>query len=135
MVSELDIVLRLVLALILGGSLGLERELSKKSFGLRTSAILSISTATFALLMIDFGKEDFARLLPAIITGVGFLGAGVIMKSSDGRHVQGMTTAATLWAIVGIGYAIGSGYIFIPVTATILVFITLMLKRRFWRLE
>ena len=135
MVAELDIVVRLFLAAMLGAIIGYERDKSRKPFGMRTSMLITVATATFAISMADFNSEEFARLLPAIVTGVGFLGAGAILKSSDGKHVLGMTTAATLWALAGIGYAVGAGMLFLPVAATLMVFGILMLKHFNWRME
>ncbi|MBI2583326.1 MAG: MgtC/SapB family protein [Candidatus Aenigmarchaeota archaeon] len=133
MVAEIDIVVRLVVAVILGVVVGIERDMSRKPFGMRDAALISMATALFAIMMSDMASEDLARLLPAIVTGVGFLGAGVIIKV--GVHVHGMTTAAMLWVLVGIGYGVGAGMLFAPVVATFLVLGVLLLKYRYRKLE
>lgn len=106
---------RLFLALLLGALIGLERQWRQKSAGLRTNTLVSLGSAAFTLISITLteGTEesyqgDATRIIGQIVTGVGFLGAGVIMK--DGLTVQGLNTAATIWCSAAVGALAGTGY-------------------------
>ena len=106
------IILRLALALIVGAVLGLNRWLHHKSAGIRTHSLVSIGSATAIMLISNFVKDDaqsVSRVLQGLITGLGFLGAGVIIHEQRSQRVHGLTTAASLWACALIGAAFGAG--------------------------
>jgi len=120
-------VIRLVLATALGGAIGLQRELSGKEAGLRTNMLISLGAATFTILsVLAFPGGDPSRIAAGVVTGIGFIGAGVILHRTGGA-VIGLTTAATIWAVAGIGVAVGAGQYIISVAATALVLIILLL--------
>ncbi len=108
-----DTLLRVAVAAALGGAIGLERELDEKAAGLRTHMLVSIGSALFTLVgaygFAGFanGSVDPSRIAAQIVTGIGFLGAGAILRS--GKAVHGMTTAATIWVNAAIGMAAGAG--------------------------
>lgn len=106
------IALRLALALSVGAILGLNRWLHHKSAGIRTHSLVAIGSATAVMLISDFVKDDaqsVSRVLQGLITGLGFLGAGVIIREQRSQRVHGLTTAASLWACALIGAAFGAG--------------------------
>ena len=106
------IALRLVLALIVGAVLGLNRWLHHKSAGIRTHSLVAIGSATSIMLISDFVQDDaqaVSRVLQGLITGLGFLGAGVILHEQRSQKIHGLTTAASLWACALIGAAFGAG--------------------------
>src|SRR4051794_24869275 len=114
-----EALLRLVLAAVLGGAVGVERELREREAGLRTHMMVAVGSALFTLVsaygFTDFVKAqgnlyriDPTRIAAQIVTGVGFLGAGAIIR--QGLSVRGLTTAATLWVVAAIGLACGAGY-------------------------
>jgi putative Mg2+ transporter-C (MgtC) family protein len=106
------IALRLGLALLVGAILGLNRWLHHKSAGIRTHSLVSIGSATAILLISDFVKDDaqsVSRVLQGLITGLGFLGAGVIIREQQSQKISGLTTAASVWSCALIGAAFGAG--------------------------
>jgi putative Mg2+ transporter-C (MgtC) family protein len=116
----LEMILRLLLATILGGAIGLQRELSGKEAGLRTNMLIALGSALLTVLSLKaFPGSDPSRLAAGIAAGIGFIGAGVILHRSGGA-VVGLTTAATIWAVAGIGIAAGTGEYLIAVAATVL---------------
>lgn len=129
-----DVTIRLVLAAVLGGAIGLERELREREAGLRTHMLVSVGAALFTLVSaygfseFRYGLEtgitlDPTRIAAQIVTGIGFLGAGAIIR--QGLSVRGLTTAATLWAVAAIGLASGAGYYSAAVIATVVVIFSL----------
>jgi putative Mg2+ transporter-C (MgtC) family protein len=123
----LEMALRLLLATVLGGAIGLQRELSGKEAGLRTNMLICLGAALFTVLSVyAFPGSDPARLAAGIATGIGFIGAGVILHRTGGA-VIGLTTAATIWAVAAIGIAAGTGKYIISIVATALVVIILLL--------
>ncbi len=131
-ISEMHILLRLLLALLLGGLVGFEREQSNHAAGLRTNILVCLGSCLLMLLsMYGFSafvdepnvRVDPARLAAAVITGIGFLGAGTILFT--GKSITGLTTAASLWVVSAIGLAVGAGFYFASATATIMVLVTL----------
>ena len=104
-----DFMLRLGAALLLGGAIGFERQWRQKSAGLRTNTLVSLGAAAYILLSvyINGGGGDPGRVAAQIVTGIGFLGAGVIMK--DGMNIQGLNTAATIWCSAAVGCLAGMG--------------------------
>lgn len=106
------IALRLGLALLVGTILGLNRWLHHKSAGIRTHSLVSIGSATAVLLISDFVQDDaqsVSRVLQGLITGLGFLGAGVIIREQRSQKIFGLTTAASIWSCALIGAAFGAG--------------------------
>ena len=106
------IAIRLALALFVGAVLGLNRWLHHKSAGIRTHSLVAIGSATAVMLISDFVHDDaqsVSRVLQGLITGLGFLGAGVIIREQRSQRVHGLTTAASLWACALIGAAFGAG--------------------------
>jgi putative Mg2+ transporter-C (MgtC) family protein len=109
-----DTLLRVAVAAALGGAIGLERELDEKAAGLRTHMLVSVGSALFTLVGaygfagLARGSVDPSRIAAQIVTGVGFLGAGVIFR--QGFTIRGLTTAASLWLVAAVGMAAGAGY-------------------------
>jgi putative Mg2+ transporter-C (MgtC) family protein len=132
--SWFDVAIRLVAAAALGGAIGLEREVREREAGLRTHLLVSVGAALFTLVS-AYGWSDFTfsarsgvtfdptRIAAQIVTGIGFLGAGAIIR--QGLSVRGLTTAATLWLAAAIGMASGAGYWEAAVIATVGAIITL----------
>jgi len=128
-ISELELVGRLLLAVFLGFLIGLERELAGQPAGERTHALASLGAAIFALVsLLGFPKPDPARVAAGVVTGLGFLGAGMILKEK-GREVHGLTTAAGIWAVGGIGLAIGAGLYLLGIAGAVLVGAVLAMER------
>jgi putative Mg2+ transporter-C (MgtC) family protein len=129
-----EVTIRLVLAALLGGAIGLERELREREAGLRTHLLVSVGAAVFTLVS-AYGFADFrygletgitldpTRIAAQIVTGIGFLGAGAIIR--QGLSIRGLTTAATLWVVAAIGMATGAGYYSVAVIGTGLVLFSL----------
>lgn len=141
-ISEYEILVRLLIAVLLGGLIGLEREQSNHAAGLRTNILVCMGSCLLMLLSIygfsEFVNEgnvrmDPARLAAQVITGIGFLGAGVILFT--GKTITGLTTAATLWVVSAIGLAVGAGFVYASVFSTVMVLIILWalnkLEKRF----
>jgi putative Mg2+ transporter-C (MgtC) family protein len=132
--NMLDITLKLLLAIALGGIIGLEREASQKPAGLRTHILTSVSAAMMMILseLMLSGKGasggDMLRVAAAVITGMGFIGAGTIIQSQG--MVHGLTTASTLWTVTGLGLVVGAGYYLIAVIFAVLVVASLVVFRR-----
>lgn len=120
-----DLIIKLILALFLGGLIGLERFLVHKNAGMKTHALVSMGSALFIIisellaLKYAYGAYDPSRIASQIIVGIGFLGAGSIMLS--GPRVVGLTTAGGLWVTAGIGMAVGFGFYNLAIIATVLV--------------
>jgi putative Mg2+ transporter-C (MgtC) family protein len=136
--GEADLGLRLVVALVLGLALGTERELRGHPAGIKTMALIAVGACMFTTLGLlpEFGtRVDPTRIAAQIVTGVGFLGAGAIMR--QGSDVHGLTTAASIWVAASLGMAVGFGYYVIAVFTTFLVIVMLVAIRpvelRFFR--
>ena len=117
------ITLRLLLAAALGGILGYERELKARSAGMRTHMLVAVGAALFVVGPVQSGipLSDMSRILQGIVQGIGFLGAGAIIVRSTHQQIQGLTTAANIWATAGIGVVVGLGLEATAVLATIIV--------------
>ena len=126
-----QIVVRLMTAAILGGMLGYEREQAGKSAGLRTHMLVSIGAALFVLIPLQTGvtPEAMTRVLQGLVAGVGFLGAGAILKND--AEVQGLTTAAGIWLTAAIGVAAGMGREVTAILSTLLALFILAAVPRF----
>jgi len=133
---DADTLLKIVLAAMLGGIIGLEREISHKEAGLRTNILIAIGSALLTILSVRLAESgrggDPARLAAQIVTGIGFLGAGAIIQARFVVH--GLTTAATIWTVAAIGIAVGSGLYFLSFAVTLLVVLVLTLFKYFSQL-
>jgi len=123
--NDWQLVVRLIIACVLGGFIGLERESHGRPAGLRTHILVCVGSCLIMIVSVyafpEFGmSRDPARLAAQVVSGIGFLGAGTIMR--EGANIRGLTTAASLWVVAGIGLAVGSGF-YLPgvVTAVIAV--------------
>ena len=125
-------VLRLLLAGLLGGLVGFQREQAGKAAGLRTHMLVALGSAFFVMIPQQAGMPiaDLSRVLQGIITGVGFLGAGTILKRPTEEHIEGLTTAAGLWLTAAVGSAAGMGREASAVLGTVLAFLILALLPR-----
>lgn len=124
--SALSDAFRLVLAMLAGGLIGLEREFRDKSAGFRTLIFISAGAAIFTILSKNLAPStDPNRIAANIVTGIGFLGAGAILR--DGMRITGLTTAATIWLTAAIGMAFGAGAFLFGAVITVLVLIVLWL--------
>ena len=131
--ADLDIAVRLVVAAVLGALIGLEREIHDHPAGMRTHLLVSLGSAGFTVLSIDgfppvpgtdpITGADPARVAAQIVSGIGFLGAGAILK--EGATIRGLTTAANLWAVAAVGMAAGAGAWLVGIVATVLILISL----------
>jgi putative Mg2+ transporter-C (MgtC) family protein len=141
-VLELNLLLKLLLAVLLGGFIGIERELSGKSAGFRTHILICLGSAMFTELSFSISlvvnsaneaagvafRSDPGRIAAQIVTGIGFLGGGAILR--DAGSVKGLTTAATIWVVAAVGMAVGAGAYIAAVGATGLVLFVLFPLRR-----
>lgn len=130
--DELEIVARLVLAAAVGGFVGLERELRGYPAGIRTLALVAVGATLFTEISQLLAGND--RVAAQIVTGIGFIGAGLIFR--EGYTVRGITTAATIWAVAAMGMAIGVQLYIVAVAGAVLLFVVLEarpLTRRFER--
>lgn len=137
---ELDVLIKLLLAGLAGGLVGLEREKHGRPAGLRTNLLVAVGSCVMVIVSEAFFTKyaaydaqsmlriDPSRVAAQIVTGVGFLGAGVILK--EGASVRGLTTAASLWTVSGLGMAFGMGFFSLGSIATVLVLISLNLLKK-----
>ena len=140
-----EIVIRLVLAVIVGGIIGYERERQQRAAGFRTHILVCLGATIISLLQIDIGnkaiamievnkelseviKIDYGRLGAQVITGVGFIGAGAIIHTKG--NIKGLTTAATLWVVACLGLSIGMGEYYISIFGAIIIVVTLVFLKR-----
>jgi len=126
------IVLRLLMAILLGAAIGYERETQGKAAGLRTHMLVSLGAAIFVLVPLQsrMPEADVSRVLQGIVAGIGFLGAGAIIKLSGHEEVKGLTTAASVWVAAGIGIAAGMGREATAIVSTLAaLFILAVVKR------
>ena len=130
---DIEIVYQLILALILGSIVGLERELKKRGAGLQTYSLVALGSCLFTIIafeLIDFfvGQPiitfDPSRIIQAVAIGVGFIGGGVIFR--QGAGIAGLTTAAGLWVAAAVGVAIGAKFYFLAIVATLLALFILV---------
>lgn len=122
-------IIKLVVAVILSGLIGYEREKSHKPAGLRTHTIVCLGSTLLTIISVDFFFDD-PRIVAALVTGLGFLGAGAIIASGGGvNHVKGLTTATTIWFVSIVGVGVGIGWYQLSAMATIIVFVLLILGR------
>ncbi|WP_418790189.1 MgtC/SapB family protein [Phosphitispora sp. TUW77] len=129
--DEIQIIIRLIMAGVLGGLIGFERESLNKTAGFRTHILVCVGSALIMLVSKDLYEMykgttniDPGRIAAQVVSGMGFLGAGTILR--EGATVKGLTTAASLWVVAGVGLAIGAGFYFSALVATGVVFLTLV---------
>ena len=123
------VVVRLLAAMLVGGIIGLQRESSGKAAGLRTHILVCMGTALFVLAAagIDMQQDAMSRVVQGLATGIGFLGAGAILKLESSRRIQGLTTAAGIWMTAALGVAIGLGQLGTAAFGTIFAWVVLAL--------
>ena len=123
------IVLRLLVAMLLGAVIGYERRQTRKAAGLRTHMMVTLGSALFVMAPLEAGMAiaDVSRIVQGIAAGIGFVGAGAILKLTAEREIQGLTTAGSIWMTAAIGTAAGLGRFGLAVVATVLGWITLSL--------
>ncbi len=128
--DELDLVLRLVIAAIMGGLIGYERQRAEKPAGFRTHLLVCVGSALFTIVSLNgFGMlSDPARVAAGVVVGIGFLGAGTILRG--GKGITGLTTAATIWAVAAIGVAVGTGLYLPAITTAVIILIALLSSRK-----
>jgi putative Mg2+ transporter-C (MgtC) family protein len=126
------VLMRMTLAVLLGGLLGYERESVGASAGLRTHMLVSLGSALFILIPLQAGMgiEDLSRVLQGVTAGIGFLGAGAILKQQDRNDIKGLTTAASVWLAAAIGVAAGMGREATAVASAVFAFVILAILRR-----
>ena len=135
--SHIAILLKMFFAMLLGGIIGLERELKGKPVGVKTCVIIAVTTCVLTIVSIQAAeyyaqvseniRTDPMRLAAQVISGIGFLGAGVILRKNNDA-ISGLTTAAIIWAAAGIGIATGAGFFFDAIIATIMILIAIRLS-------
>lgn len=119
--------IRIFLSLLFGAAIGLEREIRGKSAGLRTNILICLGAAIFTIISKDMaagGGDSITRIAAQIVTGIGFLGAGAIIRDTGGVH--GLTTAATIWLVASIGMACGAGFYFLATISTVIAIVVLI---------
>lgn len=143
MISELDAIVRLLIAVILGGIVGFERQSRNKSAGLRTHILVSLGACLTMIVSLNISLSFFfiygltsadpERIAAQVISGIGFLGAGTILANKKGLNVIGLTTAASLWVVAAIGLAAGAGYWITASATTLFVYLTLAIMSQLER--
>ena len=123
---DLQTLFQLLLSVALGALIGFERELKRRPAGLRTHMLVSLGATIFTVVSLAFDIEP-ARVAAGIVAGIGFIGAGSIIAQRG--HVRGITSAATLWAVAGIGLAVGIGEHLLAIVGAIMIFAILQLGR------
>jgi putative Mg2+ transporter-C (MgtC) family protein len=123
-----EIFLRLGLAIVAGGFIGLEREVIHKPAGIRTHMLVCLGSALFAIITVaSTNTVEVGRIIAGVATGVGFLGAGTIFKAKS--EVHGLTTAASIWVVAAVGVAVGLGYLAMTAIAVALILLILNMNR------
>lgn len=129
--NELELAARLILSIIFGGIIGMERESVNRPAGFRTHILVCVGSTLTMLVSIYIFEQynsltsvDPSRIAAQVVSGIGFLGAGTIIR--EGATVRGLTTAASLWTVAAIGLAVGSGFYLASILATVLTFVTLI---------
>ncbi|MFA6350094.1 MAG: MgtC/SapB family protein [Candidatus Omnitrophota bacterium] len=137
MLTDAQIVVRLSLSVVLSGLIGLERQIHRRTAGLRTHILVCLGSCLImltSLYVFDIYSDkvplDPTRIAAGVITGIGFLGAGAIIRSKEKEGVIGLTTAASLWVVAGVGLAIGCGFLSGAIFSTILALVVLFFLRR-----
>ena len=131
------IVVRLLTAAVLGGMLGMERESKGRAAGLRTHILVSVGSALFVMapLLSGIAPGDVTRVMQGIVSGIGFLGAGAIIKLQHDERIEGLTTAAGIWMVSAIGMAAGMGMEIMALATTLIALVVVALIPRIARTE
>jgi putative Mg2+ transporter-C (MgtC) family protein len=120
---------RLTGAVVLASVIGWEREVHRRAAGLRTHILVAVGCAAFTTLAMDLGSDagmaEAGRIIQGVATGVGFLGAGTILKNDDEKRIRGLTTAASIWATAAVGVAVGAGRLLLALVLVALTLVTL----------
>lgn len=126
-------VFRLTLAAIVGALPGLQRERLHVAAGMRTHMLVSVGSAVFVMAALEAGAGigEATRVIQGLATGIGFVGAGAILKSAEKQEIRGLTTASSVWLTAGLGTAVGVGRIWLPIVGSLLTLVILSLLRRF----
>jgi putative Mg2+ transporter-C (MgtC) family protein len=132
------VLVRLAVAAFLGGSIGFERQMDSKPDGVRTHMLVSLGAALFTLvgteaLGADAKSIDITRIVQGVAAGVGFLGAGTIIKLSDQHEVRGLTSAASIWLTAAVGMAVGAGWLWPAIVGVVFAWIILYVLRNLER--
>jgi putative Mg2+ transporter-C (MgtC) family protein len=127
------IALRMLIAVALGGFVGLEREAAGKAAGLRTHMLVSLGAALSVIVanLIGMSAADISRVIQGLVTGIGFIGGGAILKLTDQHRIKGLTTAAGIWMTASIGITVGAGKLTTAIAATVLTFLVLSVLHLF----
>ncbi|HEU5280878.1 MAG TPA: MgtC/SapB family protein [Gammaproteobacteria bacterium] len=130
--ADIEIFFRIVLSCLLGGLIGWERERHRNivSAGIRTYGAISLGSCAFGILSMALNHADPTRIAAQVVSGIGFLGGGIIFRQGD--YVTGLTTAATLWATASVGLAVSFGYYFMSTSTAVLIFLLLYMPRLAW---
>ena len=125
------VIIRLLAAALLGAIVGIQRQTTRKPAGLRTHMLVSLATAAFVIACSGAGmsSDGVSRVIQGIVTGIGFIGAGSILKLSEQHEIRGLTTAASVWMTAAIGVTVGLGSLGIALMLTTLALIILALER------
>jgi putative Mg2+ transporter-C (MgtC) family protein len=130
--TDLEILMRVVIAFLLGGLIGWERERHGGiSAGIRTYGAISLGACVFGIVSFSIAGSDPSRIAAQVVSGIGFLGGGLIFRQRE-NHVSGLTTAATLWATAAVGLAVALGMYTISLLTAILIYALLFLPRLLW---
>ncbi|WP_368645179.1 MgtC/SapB family protein [Alkalibacterium putridalgicola] len=149
-IDQREMLIRLLLAALVGGIIGFERELKGRDAGIRTHMLVSLGAAIITMIqletsswLLDFSKDnpdlaniltsDITRLTAQIVNGIGFLGAGTIIVSK--RTVTGLTTAASIWAVASLGIAVGMGYYFMALSGAFIMLVVLRLLKTIFKID
>ncbi|MGH7853550.1 MAG: MgtC/SapB family protein [Candidatus Binatia bacterium] len=130
------IFIRLLVAMLVGAVVGVQRERSGKPAGIRTHMLVALGAALFVIGPMEFGmiESDLSRVIQGLVTGIGFLGAGAILKMEDKREIEGLTTAAGIWMTAAMGLAAGLGRFGLALISVILAWFVLAVvkKTEYW---
>jgi putative Mg2+ transporter-C (MgtC) family protein len=129
--ADIEVISRILIAFLLGSFIGLERERHGISAGIRTYGAICLGACVFGIVSLSVAGADPSRIAAQVVTGIGFLGGGLIFRTGD-NYVSGLTTAATLWATAAVGLAVALGMYMISFVTAILIFALLFLPRLKW---
>lgn len=123
----ISVTFRLVLAAIVGAIPGFQREMLGQPAGLRTHMMVAVGAAIFVMAALEAGAStgDTTRVIQGLATGIGFVGAGAIMKSKEDQAIHGLTTASSVWLTAGLGTAVGMGRVWLPVLGSVIALVIL----------
>jgi putative Mg2+ transporter-C (MgtC) family protein len=123
----LQVVIRLLIAAVLGGTIGYERELKGKAAGIRTHMLVCVGTTIIIIVarLDGIPMAEMSKVIEGVVAGIGFIGGGVILKLTQEREIRGITTAAGIWTTAAIGIAVGLGQVWIAVVSALAVWLIL----------